>query len=117
MLDEINTHKRSLANIYFENLNDRFIKPIVNKDFFDVYHIFNIRFDKRNKLKDYLLENDIETEIHYPIPPHKQTAMKDLISGEYPISEEIHDTTLSLPISYAHSKSDIIKVCKVMNHF
>lgn len=42
-LDEINNHKRKLAKIYLENLNDDYVKPVVDKDYFDVYHIFNIR--------------------------------------------------------------------------
>ena len=115
LLDKINSHKRALANIYLENLSDKFFKPIVHKDFFDVYHIFNIRCDKRDELKKYLFENGITTEIHYPIPPHKQKAMKIFLGGEYPITEKIHETTLSLPISYCHSKDDVFKVCKMIN--
>jgi len=115
ILDAINNHKRKLAKVYIENLNDKFIKPIVHQDFYDVYHIFNIRCDKRDKLRDYLLENGIKTGLHYPIPPSKQKAMKGLIGDDYPITEEIHNTTLSLPISYFHTKKDCLKVCKIMN--
>ncbi len=117
ILDDINEHKRELAKIYLDNLNDNFIKPFVDKDYFDVYHIFNIRHIKRDKLKKYLLENQVITEIHYPIPPHKQKALKKIIKGEYPISEEIHSTTLSLPISFFHNKNDIYKVVDVLNKF
>ena len=117
ILDDITNHKRELAKIYFENLDDRFVKPVTHENYFDVYHIFNIRHQKRDELKVYLLENDIKTEIHYPLAPHKQKAMQGLIEGEYPISEEIHNTTLSLPISYFHTKKDIIKVCQVMNRW
>lgn len=117
ILDDITNHKRELAKIYFENLDDRFVKPVTHEDYFDVYHIFNIRHQKRDELKVYLLENDIKTEIHYPLAPHKQKAMQGLIEGEYPISEEIHNTTLSLPISYFHTKEDVVKVCEVMNEW
>jgi len=117
-LNEINTHKRFLAGIYLKSLKNDFIKPDVQKDYFDVYHIFNIRHPKRNELKEYLLKNNIKTEIHYPIAPHKQEAMKGVFGKEiYPISEEIHQTTLSLPISYFHTEKDIIKVIDVMNKF
>ncbi|MBD3795741.1 MAG: DegT/DnrJ/EryC1/StrS family aminotransferase [Epsilonproteobacteria bacterium] len=115
ILDDITNHKRALAKIYLEKLDDRFIKPVVDEDYFDVYHIFNIRHDKRDELKAYLLENGIKTEIHYPLAPHRQKAMQGLIEGEYPISEEIHNTTLSLPISYFHTKEDVLKVCETMN--
>jgi len=117
-LDEINTHKRRLAAIYLETLKSDFIKPVVNKDYFDVYHIFNIRHPKRDELKDYLLKNDIKTEIHYPVAPHKQQAMKGVFGNEtYPISEQIHQTTLSLPISYFHTENEIRKVIEAMNKF
>jgi len=116
-LDEINSHKRKLAKIYFENLTDDVIKPAINKDFFDVYHIFNIRHKDRDKLRNYLLEKGIKTEIHYPIPPHKQKALVCLVDGVYPISEEIHNTTLSLPISYSHTEEEIYKVCDVISSY
>lgn len=117
VLDEITDHKRKLAKIYLENLNDNFIKPVVHEDYFDVYHIFNIRHEKRDELKEYLLKNNIKTEIHYPVSPNKQKAMNKFIEGSYPISEEIHATTLSLPISYFHSKEDVLRVCKVANEW
>ena len=116
-LDEINLHKRKLAKIYLDNLKDDFIKPMVNEDFYDVYHIFNVRHPKRDNLKDYLLKNEILTDIHYPVSPHKQKAMQGIIEGDYPISEEIHNTILSLPCSYGHSEDDIYKVVEVMNKF
>jgi dTDP-4-amino-4,6-dideoxygalactose transaminase len=116
-LDEINNHKRKLAKIYLENLKDDFIKPVVDENYYDVYHIFNIRHPQRDKLKEYLIANEILTEIHYPVPPHKQNAMAGIIEGEYPVSEEIHKTTLSLPCSFGHTEEEIYKVVEVMNRF
>ena len=116
-LDKINRHKKDLAAIYLKELKDDFIKPSVSSDYFDVYHIFNIRHPKRDELKEYLLKNDIKTDIHYPIPPNKQKAMEGIIIGEYPISEEIHRTTLSLPISFGHTEDDIYKVVETINKF
>lgn len=117
ILDNITKHKRELAKIYLENLDDRFIKPIVDDRYFDVYHIFNIRYNYRDKLKKYLLQQGIKTEIHYPLAPHKQKSMKNFVQEGYPISDEIHNTTLSLPISYFHEKSDILQVCEVINRW
>jgi len=116
-LDEINAHKRKLASYYLQGLNSDFILPKVDPDFFDVYHIFNIRHQKRDALKEYLLTNGIKTEIHYPIAPHDQKAMKGIVDGDYPISTEIHNTTLSLPVSYFHSESDILKTIELLNAF
>ncbi|MFB3886345.1 MAG: DegT/DnrJ/EryC1/StrS family aminotransferase [Thermodesulfobacteriota bacterium] len=117
-LDEINSHKRRLARLYLENLKDDFIKPAILPDHFDVYHIFNIRHPKRDVLKEYLLKNGVKTEIHYPVPPHRQKAMAPFRSGvHYPITDEIHKTTLSLPLSYSHTEDDILTVIEVMNRF
>lgn len=116
-LNDINRHKRELASIYLNNINDKFILPIVDADYFDVYHIFNIRHKQRDSLKKYLLENQIKTEIHYPVPPNKQKALSFLFNFKFPISEEIHKTTLSLPISSFHTKDDAYRVVEILNKF
>jgi len=117
-LDRINAHKRKLASIYLGGLKSDFILPVIENDHYDVYHIFNVRHPKRDELKEYLLKNEIRTDIHYPVPPHKQEALKDLMKGRsYPLSEEIHRTTLSLPISSFHTEADVSRVVEVMNRF
>ena len=117
-LAQITQHKRALAQHYLENLKADFILPQVHPDYFDVYHIFNIRHPKRDQLKEYLFAHGIKTEIHYPIPPHQQKGYLSIFKGEsYPIAKEIHQTTLSLPISFAHQTSDIERVIEVMNGF
>lgn len=117
VLDNIIEHKRNLAKIYFDNLSEKFIRPAIDKEYFDVYHIFNIRCKKRDALKQYLLEQEVQTEIHYPIPPHKQKALQGIVNGNYPISEEIHQTTLSLPISYCTTANEVYKVCDIANRW
>ena len=93
-LDKINNHKRNLAKIYLENLSDNLILPVVDEEnYHDVYHIFNVRVDGRDKLKEALLESGVQTEIHYPVAPNKQVACKGMFPeapGSYPISELIH---------------------------
>ncbi len=116
-LNRINQHKRDLAKLYLAYLKDDFIKPKIDHDYYDVYHIFNIRHPQRDKLREFLLNHDIKTEIHYPIPPHKQKAMKGIIEGDYPVSEEIHSTTLSLPVSYSHTSDDVLKVIETLNSY
>jgi dTDP-4-amino-4,6-dideoxygalactose transaminase len=82
-----------------------------------VYHIFNVLHEQRDELREYLLAKGVKTEIHYPVPPHKQRALMPLLSGSYPISEKIHRSTLSLPISTCHDQSDILRVIDIMNAF
>ncbi|MBN8854811.1 MAG: aminotransferase [Sphingobacteriales bacterium 50-39] len=117
-LDAITKHKRRLAQLYQMGLKDDFIKPVVHQDYYDVYHIYNIRHPRRDALREYLLKHDIRTEIHYPIAPNKQTAMAGVLDNTpTPIAEEIHRTTLSLPISYFHTDAEIARVVEIMNSF
>ena len=118
-LNDINSHKNALAKIYFENLKEDFIKPVKASDgHLDVFHLFTIRHEKRDQLRQHLLDHNIKTEIHYPVSPHQQKASEGIFDGEaYPISTEIHSTTLSLPLSYFHSKEDVTKVVEIMNKF
>lgn len=116
-LDKINKYKRQLARVYLNGIGDNFIIPDVNPDFYDVYHIFNIRHGRRDELRNYLLSNGVRTEIHYPIPPHLQNALPFLNKLRLPLSEEIHKTTLSLPISVFHKADEIQYVVQLLNKF
>ena len=117
-LDKINTHKRNLASIYNKNLNNRFIKPVIQKDFYDVFYIYNVRYKKRDQLQKFLKGHKIITDIHYSLPPYKQNAIKALFQNQkFPISDEIHKTTLSLPISFMNTEKEIEKVCDIINKF
>jgi dTDP-4-amino-4,6-dideoxygalactose transaminase len=117
-LAAITAHKRNLAGLYLANLKSDFILPLVEEGYEDVYHIFNVRHPRRDALRAYLLENGVGTEIHYPIAPNHQKALAPWLEGlSFPISEEIHATTLSLPCSSCHEISDIYKVIELMNAF
>lgn len=117
-LHEINNHKRKLAAIYDKGLNSNFIKPKPTADYHHVYHIYNILHPKRDELKKYLLDHDIASEIHYPVAPQDQVALQGLLkSYEYPISLNIHHTTLSLPCSFAHTAEEINYVVEIINKF
>lgn len=117
-LTAITAHKRNLAGLYLANLKSDFILPVVEEGYEDVYHIFNVRHPRRDALRAYLLENGVGTEIHYPIAPNHQKALTPWLEGRsYPISEEIHTTTLSLPCSSCHETSDIYRVIELMNAF
>lgn len=118
-LDNINGHKNKLANLYFKKITNReIILPVKASKGFDVYHIFAIRHLRRDSLRKYLEGEGIKTEIHYPIAPHRQKAYSSYFSGRhYPLSEEIHATELSLPISLCHSEDEINQVIEALNSF
>lgn len=117
-LDQINAHKRSLAEIYFAGCKSDFILPLRDENFYDVYHIFNVRHEKRNALREHLLKRGIKTEIHYPVAPKDQQALQGMWSDyALPLAAEIHRTTLSLPISWFHSPQDVEQVVTALNDF
>lgn len=117
-LDLINNHKRKLADIYQHQLKSDFILPVRQEYYHDVFHIYNVRHERRDELRNFLFENSIGTEIHYPVAPADQKAMRGILDYyDCPLAKEIHRTTLSLPISYFHTEKDIERVVDVMNSF
>lgn len=112
-LDGMTAHKRTLANVYAAHLPAWVQKPAQRADEFDVFHIYGIRHPRRDALRQYLLNAGVKTEVHYPIPPNRQEAMQGILVGDYPISDELHATELSLPISNGHTAADVQRVCEI----
>jgi len=110
--------RRKIANYYLKNINNDIITlPHVRANNNHVWHLFVIRTKKRNELQAYLSKNGVQTLIHYPIPPHKQLAYIEKKEESYPISEEIHDNVLSLPISCIQTFDDTLKIVELVNKF
>ncbi|HCJ1274881.1 TPA: DegT/DnrJ/EryC1/StrS family aminotransferase, partial [Salmonella enterica] len=82
-----------------------------------VWHLFVIQTTYREELQRYLSSYGIQTLIHYPLPPHKQQAYNHLNNLVLPITENMHERVLSLPMDPNMSKNDIDKVIKVVNSF
>lgn len=116
-LDEITAHKRLLARLYFEGLPEALTLPMREADGDDVFHIFAVRTPERDRLRAYLLDAGIKTEVHYPIPPHRQQAMRGILGGEFPISDELHATELSLPISFGTTTGEVATVCEAVRRY
>ena len=116
------THERqSIASIYNEQLKgiSDLILPEVNKNSTHVYHLYVVRTKLRDQLQKFLTENGVGTLIHYPIPPHLQKAYASLNFrvGDFPISEELANTSLSLPIWPGMSIDNIKYVSERINTF
>ena len=117
-LDSEIVNRREIANYYLENIkNENIILPQLKHENNHVWHLFVIRINKREELQKYLLDNGVQTLIHYPLPPHKQEAYKEWNHESYPISEKIHDEILSLPISGIQSIEDMKKVVETINEY
>jgi dTDP-4-amino-4,6-dideoxygalactose transaminase len=114
-LDEMTSHKRALAEIYFSHLPDWLTMPRRRSDEYDVFHIFAVRHPRRDELRDQLLKSGVKTEIHYPVPPHQQRAMQGILSNKWPLAEMHSATQFSLPISLGHTQDEVRCVCDVLS--
>lgn len=118
MLDKDNEARRRIAQIYLKNIKHKdVILPCCEKEEGHVWHCFVIRTPFRDALVKYLKQNGIETIIHYPIAPHKQECYKDLSHLSLPLSEQIHNEVLSLPISPVMSEEDALRITDLINNF
>ena len=117
-LDEDITIRKKIAKYYIEHItNPEITTPIVKDWNAHVFHIFPIRCKQRDKLQKYLENNGIQTVIHYPIPPHKQRCYKDWNELSFPITEQIHNEELSLPMSSVLTLEETIKIISLINSF
>lgn len=117
-LDSDNNKRREISKYYRENIkNSKIILPDTYDEKSHVWHIFAVRTKNRDEFQKYLTEKGIQTIIHYPTPPHKQGAYKEWNNLSFPITEEIHNTILSLPISPVMTDSEIEKVVEVVNEY
>ena len=118
-LDADNEARRQIAKAYSEGIRNPLItlpsQPSDPQE--NVWHIYPIRTPERNRLREYLSQNGIETMIHYPVPPHKQQAYCEWNERSYPLSEQIHREILSLPISPVMTEDEVQRVIEVLNAF
>lgn len=115
-LDLETNERRKIANYFLENIkNPRIILPEPGKEGEHVWHLFVIRTKNREEIQKQLDEQQIQTLIHYPIPPHKQEAYNGMFNDSYSITEEIHDTVISLPLSPTLNELEYSKVVSILN--
>ena len=117
-LEDDNKHRQKIAKYYYDNINNPLIKlPVRLTDENNVYHIFPVLCERRDELQQFLSDNGVQTLIHYPIPPHKQECFKEWKDVSLPVTEQIHNQELSLPISPVISWEDAKQVVKILNSF
>ncbi len=110
-LDERNKKRREVAKQYIKLLEELPVKPLdIKNDVEPVYHMFVVKVEKRDKLREYLAKKGISTGIHYPIPLHLQKAFSFLgyKKGDFPVSEKLAKEVISLPM-YPELKKDEIE--------
>ena len=117
-LDAANEQRRLVANGYLSEIsNPKISLPKYNGGLHHNFHLFVIQTDDRNRLQQYLLENDIQTLIHYPVPPHQQKALREWNNLSFPLTEKIHREILSLPMSPVLEHTEIEHIIHVVNKY
>jgi dTDP-4-amino-4,6-dideoxygalactose transaminase len=117
-LDNDNNLRKKVAEKYLEGIkNTKIFLPVVDDWTANVFHIFPVQSTLRDDFQKYLAENGIQTIIHYPIPPHKQECYKEWNNLSFPVTEQIHNEELSLPMSPALTEEQIAYVIDVVNRW
>ena len=117
-LDSDTNVRKNISERYLNEIKNPFITlPKTLDRNSHVWHVFVIRCSARDELQTFLLENDVQTLIHYPVPPHQQQAYLEYKSLKLPVTEIIHEQILSLPISPVLSDNDASKIIELCNSF
>lgn len=117
--------RREIATIYLQRINNQSVQLPLPKNvdvgvfLSHVWHLFVVRVNSRDRFQKYLSDKGIETVIHYPIPPHQQVAYRgrDFYYKNYPITQNMSQQVLSLPISSAISEEEALYIAEMINNY
>ena len=113
-----NKRRAYIADYYQSNINTNDVElPNVIDGVIPAWHLYVIKLARRNELLDFLKNNNCESIIHYPTPPHLQNCYKEYSRLSLPITEKISQSVLSLPISPHHQLKEIDHICQLINSF
>lgn len=117
-LDADNLRRQEIAKRYlFEVKNPKIKLPFYDGSSNHVFHLFVVLVDNRQEFVNYLKANKIESSIHYPTAPHQQKALYRFNSLKFPLTEKIHETCVSLPISPVMTQGEVDQVITTINNY
>jgi len=117
-IDIENKKRNELAIYYFDHIqNEQIILPFVAEYGTHTWHLFVIRTNRRNHFQKYLYNHQVQTMTHYPVPPYKQKAYHKYWTGEYAISDQVHNTICSLPLNQTIKKAEIQHITNLINTY
>jgi dTDP-4-amino-4,6-dideoxygalactose transaminase len=117
-LDSEIVRRRQVATSYLSGINNQSVSlPCWVEEQQHVFHLFVIRSKERDRLQKYMYEKGVQTQIHYPIPPHHQKAYHRWSDLSFPLTEAIHDEVLSLPISPVMRRDDVNSIIDAINAY
>lgn len=115
-LDDDNARRKEIATLYINKVKNPLLRmPETERN--SVWHIFPVLSPRRDELQQYLRDHGVETQIHYPIPPHKQRCYADWNSLSLPITELIHAQELSIPCHQAMTQEEADFIADLLNDF
>lgn len=120
-LESWNDERIELASTYSQLLKniDGIVLPVTSQDCKHIYHQYVIKTNRRDALKKYLAKLGIETGIHYPVPAHLQKAYNflNLKKGSLPVTEQLSESILSLPVYNGMQNEDVEYVCEQIKSY
>jgi dTDP-4-amino-4,6-dideoxygalactose transaminase len=119
-LDRWNAVRREHAALYDQLLRDSAIfTPVEMQYGKHCYHLYVIRYERRDELQKFLRENSVGALIHYPMPVHLQEAYQDLglTEGALRVTEQCARQVLTLPVAPELSEEQIKTVCDLVLEF
>ena len=117
-LDDDNKRRQDIAEWYGDALrNPAITLPAPAPREANVWHIYPVLCEERDRLREHLAQQGVEAQVHYPVPPHLQKCGRAWSHRPLVVTERIHATELSLPLGPELTDEDLEKVAGAVNSF
>lgn len=120
-VDEVNQHRQEIAQTYCDTISHPLVvaPPHPSDPRECVWHqyVIRVRESMRDKMREYLKNRGVETDIHYPTPVHLQQCYKSLAQSKLPIAETLANESISLPINDSVTADEAVEIAKMINSF
>lgn len=115
-LDGWNRRRQEIADLYINKVENPFIRiPVSARP--SVWHVFPVFCAQRDALQAYLRANGVETQVHYPIPPHRQRCYAAMNGLSLPVTERLHAEELSIPCHQLLTSDEVERIADLLNRF
>ena len=107
---------------YLSKLDKKIVEHCIPKRLYEeesenVVHVFPFLTEKRDELRDYLSEHQVQTVYHYPIPPHQQSCYPEWNPLSFPVTERIAQQEISLPCNSTLKQEELDRIINLINRF
>jgi dTDP-4-amino-4,6-dideoxygalactose transaminase len=117
-LDDDIAHRRHVARRYRAGIRHPQIQlPQAGSEEQHAWHLFVVRCARRDALQQHLARFGVQSQVHYPVPPHRQLAYPSLHGVKLPLTERLHDEVLSLPIGPTLREDEVDRVIAACEAF